>query len=194
MPSKPVTETPASVKLTPEMIDAVNCPTGTNTDTVDKKAHRMVRLFPILVGKPGTREAFQESFNEWMDRAAAISAGTPITVVDGAGNVVVESAIPSDAVPSNIDESTEKITVKVKRKNEAGEEVEVEEEQDFITVSHGQNFARTLPVDWAKLTEAINSGIKEAVRYGGVKQITDDFRDKKTRGRTGATVDFKKLG
>jgi hypothetical protein len=44
------------------------------------------------------------------------------------------------------------------------------------------------------LTDAINGGFKDAVKYNGTKKITEDFRKPATRGRQGASVDFKKLG
>lgn len=184
---------PEPVRLPVTQIDAVNCPNSTNVKTADGFTHSMIALFPSLVVESNTLESFQAGFNDWMTKALGISAGAEIQILDADGNVI-KTVTATDDVPT----FEEREPTVIKKKDDKGNVMKDENgndiEETLININHGQAFAKSLPIDFLKLTDAFNTGIKDAVRYDRVTKINKQFRSGEgKRGRAGASVDLTKI-
>lgn len=178
------TQKPAPVRLTAKEVGVVNCPTTSQTKTVDGKVHEMTRAYPLLILPNGKNDqkSYGQALTQWLDMATRIGNGAEIHIIDAESNEVVKVAIPTDDVPPAQDERVDK------SKDDDGKDIET------TIVNHGVNFPITLPVDFAEMVNLFNTGLKGSVYRTGSNDIITEFRvGGGKRGRQAAAFDPTKL-
>lgn len=179
-----------AVRIPHNQIIVAPCATTTQTQTEDGKVHQMGRAVHALALKDGaTMKDFGKALTDWLDIAQRLAAGEDIEIVNDKGEVI-KTVKPTDDIPGGTEVIENK--EKQKRKDEHGNEVEVEVVVGH-TINHGTNFPQTMPNEAVEFATVFNNGLKQAISREGNKKLLEEFRKEGRRGRGAQQFDVDKL-
>jgi hypothetical protein len=173
-----------AVQINKAALGTVKCATPAGVTTVDGATHEMVRVFPLLTLPDGKNDlkSLGAALQSYIATVNAISNGDGVEITDDGGKVLGQMK-PTDDIPSK-NVKSENVTVDPKSGDKKTE----------VTVAHGQNMPRSLPVDVAAMVTAFNNGIRASVGSDGRTAIVQEFREGGgQRGRKAAEVNLDEI-
>ena len=158
-------------KLHKSLVGQVSAATPNNVTTTDSNIHQFRRWYPKVNVTEDTPQAFAKGVQELVAFAVAVSKGEKVEIVDDDGKTVT-TLTPTDDVPS-------------KKADKVGEK------DGKATIDHGANMAKSLPISFTDLANALNVGIQNLIGRDARSAVVEEYRQGGgKRGRGAVEVDF----
>lgn len=164
-------------KIHKSLIGQVTAGTPANVVTTDEATHTFRRWYPKGECSENSAAAFAKGIADLVAFATAVAKGEKVDITDDDGKTL-KSLTPTDDTPKQTANKTED-------KDKDGKVT-------GVTVDHGANMAKSLPVSYTDLMTALNVGMQNLIGRDARAAVVEEYRKgggKRGRGPTEVNFD-----